>query len=82
MSSNTITAVFTKWGWVSQGAMYRFKEAHATAVRDSQTLFTLDGSQWDTRFIRYLLEFLENEGLVPVKPATDVTLFQQEEGQA
>lgn len=79
---STITAVFTKWGWVSAKALHRFKEAHAKAVRDSLTLFTLDGSQWDTRFIRYLIEYCESEGLVAEKTDATVALFEQAQGSA
>jgi hypothetical protein len=77
-----ISAVFTKWGWVSARAMYRFQEAHKQAVAGNQHLFLLDGSHWDTRFIGYLLQHLENEGLVPEKTDIAVPLFEQEQGHA
>ena len=77
-----ITAVFTKWGWVSDKALYRFKEAHGRAVEQRQSLFELDGSQWDVRFIGYLIEYAEAEGLVPMQTDQAVTLFEQEQGSA
>ena len=77
-----ITAVFTKWGWVSAKALYRFKRAHGFAVEQGQALFTLDGSQWDARFVGYLIEYCEAEGLIEEHTDVDVPLFQQEQGRA
>lgn len=77
-----ITAVFTKWGWVSAKALYRFKQAHGLAVEKGWSLFQLNGSQWDTRFVGYLIQYCEGEGLVPEKTDQNVQLFEQEQGRA
>jgi hypothetical protein len=77
-----ISAVFTKWGWVSAKSLYRFKKAYGIAVEQGQSLFMLNGVGWDTRFVGYLIEYCESEGLVPEKTDADVPLFEQEQGRA
>lgn len=77
-----ISAVFTKWGWVGAKSLYLFKRAHGVAVEKGQSLFTLNGSQWDTRFVGYLIEYCEGEGLVPEKTDAEVPLFEQDQGHA
>ncbi len=75
-----ISAVFTKWGWVSAKALHRFKQAHGLAIELRHALFDLDGSQWDTRFIGYLIEYCEVEGLVAEPTEIAVPLFEQQQG--
>lgn len=75
-------AVFTKWGWITPKALYRFKQAHAKATEIRRSTFPLDGQPWDTRFVGYLIEYCEAEGLIEEHTDVDVPLFQQEQGRA
>jgi hypothetical protein len=77
-----ITAVYTRWGWVSQRAFYRLKQAYEDAIEQGQGSFTLDGQPFLTSFVGHLVRFLESEGLVPIETTEPVTLFEPEQGHA
>jgi hypothetical protein len=77
-----ISAIYTKWGWVSAKALHRFKEAHKAAKAKGQDRFTLDGYPWMVNFIGYLIEYCEMEGMIAEKTDEAVPLFTQEGGSA
>lgn len=57
----------TKWGDWNGRMLYRLKEAYAEARRDSKRVFVIDGSEVVTDFAKYLIEYLEGEGLEPIE---------------
>lgn len=77
-----VTAVYTKWGWVSAKALHRFKEAHREAKAKGHDRFTLDDYPWMVNFIGYLIEYCESEGLIAEPTTERVPLFEQEQGRA
>lgn len=59
----TVESVQTKWGpWDSHGLKI-LKDGYAEARRDSKRTFFLDDQEVDTNFAKYLIQFLEGEGL-------------------
>lgn len=77
-----MSRVYTKWGWVSPEGHHRIKTAYDQAVAEGKSEFMLDGHPFLVSFVKYLLEFLVNEGSQPVEGASDAPLFWQSEGSA
>lgn len=77
-----VTAVYTKWGWVNRKAFYRLKTAHDDAVEKRLDYFNLDGTPFLTRFAGYLIQYLEDQRLVPEKTADTIPIFEPEQGSA
>lgn len=59
--------VETKWGTWNGQMLKRFKAAYSEARRDSKRTFQIDGQDVDTQFAKYMIEFLEGEGLEPIE---------------
>lgn len=60
----TVLSVQTKWGAWTPPMLRKLKDGYEAARRDSKREFVLDGQPVVTDFAKYLIEFLEGEGLV------------------
>lgn len=59
--------VETKWGPWNGRQLKRLKDGYAAARRDSLREFQIDGQPIVTQFAKYMIEFLEGEGLEPIE---------------
>jgi hypothetical protein len=60
-----VETVETKWGTWNGHMLKRFKDGYAEARRDSLREFQIDGQPVVTQFAKYMIEFLEGQGLEP-----------------
>jgi hypothetical protein len=63
-----VTSVETKWGPWNGRMLHRLKEGYDAAVRDGKDEFEIDGQPMLVSFSKYLIQFLEGEGLKPIPP--------------
>lgn len=59
-----VESVQTAWGPWNGKQLKVLKDGYAAARRDSKRTFQIGGQDVDTQFAKYLIEFLEGEGLV------------------
>lgn len=60
----SVKTVQTKWGSWNGKQLGVLKRGYQAARRDSKREFTVHGQKVVTDFAKYLIEFLEGEGLV------------------
>jgi hypothetical protein len=60
-----VDMVMTKWGPWDRHGLKLLKDAYAEARRDSLREFQLQGQPVVTDFAKYLIQYLEGEGLTP-----------------
>lgn len=64
--SMTEEVVHTKWGPWNGRQLKRLKDAYAAALQFGAPEFEIDGQVVVTQFAKYLIEYLEGEGLRPL----------------